>query len=199
MNTVDVLVIGHLERNPDGSTIASETFSSSALICTGGHNIVVDTSSNFMRAGIRTSLKQIGKVFPDDIDIVVLTHTHPDHMGNVGMFRKARVMVRAEEAENVPDSEPIDKDEVEITKGVKLVYTPGHTMGSMSVFVEGDRNYVIAGDAIPLKNNFLKMEPPTINCGPELALSSIKKISAFADIIVPGHGSPFLTGRRKRR
>lgn len=62
----------------------------------------------------------------------------------------------------------------------------------MSVFVEADRRYVIAGDAIPMENNFRKMVPPAINCDAEEALQSIKKIKRYADVIIPGHGFPFM-------
>jgi len=187
LNVLDILTIGSLVR--DG-TLIKEAHSTSTLIRTGDLNIVVDTSSRERQASIRTSFKQIG-VFPKDVDVVVLTHAHRDHCGNNDLFRKAKFYVRKEEQIDGDNIVRISKD-VEIAPGVKLVHTPGHTKGSMSVFVESERKYAIAGDAIPLEDNHRKMIPPGINCDAEKSMKSIKYITEYADVIIPGHGFPFL-------
>ena len=87
-------------------------------------------------------------------------------------------------------------EDIEIAEGVRLVHTPGHTPDSMSVFVKADRNYAVAGDAVPLEDNIRKKVPPRLNCDPDLAMQSIKSIVRFADVIVPGHGFPFMTTLR---
>lgn len=191
MNSIDILVLGHLERNEDGTVKPDDTWSTSTLIRTSdGHNIVVDTSRAFMKPAIRTSLKQIGKVFPEDIDIVVLTHAHSDHMENNDLFKKAKIYIHSGEEAGVPGAIVVDKD-MEIAKGVRLVHTPGHTAGSMSVFVEADRKYAIVGDAMPLKDNYTKRKIPASNVDPVAAERSMKQIIAYADVIVPGHDYPF--------
>ena len=76
-----------------------------------------------------------------------------------------------------------------------MVHTPGHTPGSISVFVEAGLRYAIAGDALPTHENYLNWVPPGLNCDPDLALASMKEIVAFADIVVPGHGAPFRIDR----
>ncbi len=193
MNSIDILVLGHLERDEDGSVIPDDTWSTSTLIRTDdGHNIVVDTSRSFMKAAIKTSLKQIGKVFPEDVDILVLTHAHEDHIGNNDMFKKAKVYIHKDEECDIPDAVRIDK-EMTIAKGVRIVPTPGHSAGSVSVFVDADRHYAIAGDAIPLKDNFTKRIAPKINVDEAAALDSIKRIADYADVVVPGHDQPFKT------
>jgi glyoxylase-like metal-dependent hydrolase (beta-lactamase superfamily II) len=63
------------------------------------------------------------------------------------------------------------------------------------VFVDADRRYVVAGDAIPLEDNFRKMVPPRLNTDSALALQSIKNISQYAQVVIPGHGFPFMTDR----
>ena len=196
---IDVLLIGFLERNPDGSVICEKTSSSSVLIRCPGHNIVVDTGSPFMAAGIKTSFKQIG-IFRDDVDILVLTHSHADHTGNVKLFPKAKIIMHAGD-EPYPGAQIVDGPEYQITKGVKLVHTPGHTPGSSSVFVSADREYVIAGDACPLADNLLHMIPPRLNCDEDAALESLRMIASAADVVIPGHGGPFFTqkGTRKKK
>ena len=183
---LDVLAIGSLVR---GGTIL-EAHSTSTLIRTDELNVVVDTSSKYLLPSIKTSLKQIG-VLPKDVDIIVLTHAHPDHCGNNDLFNKAKIYVRAEEGIEGNNVIAVSKD-IDIAPGLRLVHTPGHTHGSMSVFAEGDRRYAMTGDALPLEDNFRRMVPPGINYDPETAMKSIKSIIGYADVIVPGHGSPFL-------
>ena len=190
MNRLDILAIGRLVR--EGGTIL-EAHSTSTLIRAGDLNIVVDTGSKEMLASVRTSFRQIG-VLPKDVSIVVLTHTHNDHCGNNEMFTKAKFYVRAEECPEGKRYVSVQED-TEIAPGVRLVHTPGHTRGSMSVFVDGERRYAVAGDAIPLEDNYRKMVPPGINYDKETAMKSIKSITDYADVIVPGHGYPFLTSR----
>jgi len=187
MNILDVLTVGSIVR--DGTSI-SEAHSTSTLIRAGGLNIVVDTSSKERQASIKTSFRQLG-ILPKDVNIVVLTHAHHDHCGNNDLFKKAKFYVRKEEGFNGDYVIQVSED-MEIAPGVRLMYTPGHTEGSMSVFVESDRKYVITGDAIPLEDNYKRMIPPGINCDPERAMQSIKSIVSCADVMVPGHGSPFL-------
>jgi glyoxylase-like metal-dependent hydrolase (beta-lactamase superfamily II) len=191
MNSIDVLVLGYLERFEDGSVNLKETWSTSSLIRTDdGHVIVVDTSSDFMRSPIKSAFKQIGKIFPDDVDMVVLTHCHTDHIGNVSLFKNAAVYVHEGEECTIPNAK-IVKEDTEIAKGVRLVHTPGHSDGSMSVFVEADRRYAIVGDAAPLKDNFTKRIIPALHTDAEAARASLEKIAEWADVIVPGHDKPF--------
>ena len=184
MIQLDVLAVGSLIR--DG-TVIKEAHSTSTLIRTGERNIVVDTSSEYMLPMIKESLKQL-RVLPKDVDTIVLTHSHHDHASNNALFRKAKVYVRKEERY---DGDVIVKEDTELCDGIRLVHTPGHTEGSMSVFVTSDINYAMAGDAIPLEENFRRMVPPGINTDARLAVESIKAITSYADMVVPGHGLPF--------
>jgi glyoxylase-like metal-dependent hydrolase (beta-lactamase superfamily II) len=189
---LDVLTVGDLIR--EGNVI-TEAHSTSTLIRAGDVNIVVDTSSEERNASIRTSFRQIG-VLPKDVSIVVLTHMHDDHCGNNDLFKKARFFVRKEECPEGKDLVPVSED-IEIAPGVRLIHTPGHTEGSMSVIVKAERIYAITGDAIPLEDNYRRMIPPGINYDAETAMKSIKSITSYADVIIPGHGFPFLTMRGK--
>ncbi len=190
MIQLDILVVGYLEQGEDHSILKAD--STSVLIRTPKHNIVVDTSTKYMRPFLKTSFKQIG-VFVKDVDIVVLTHTHDDHTGNLDMFPKAKVYVHSGSDKTYNNMIVVEDEVFDLCEGVKLVHTPGHCDEEMSVFVEADRKYVIAGDAIPLEDNLRLNVPPRLNNDPELALQSIKKIRDYADVIVPGHGFPFMT------
>lgn len=197
MTHIDILVIGHLERDADGAVVPSGTWSTSALVRTDdGRNIVVDTSRDYMRAGISTAFRQIGGIFPEDVDTVILTHWHPDHVGNNGMFRNAEIF-KFSGGEDVPGAEVLESEK-EIARGVRFVRTPGHTEDSGSVFVDADRRYALVGDAVPLRENLEKRKAPILSCDVEQATVSMGRIVRYADVVVPGHGAPFSTAPIKR-
>ncbi|MDR0309377.1 MAG: MBL fold metallo-hydrolase [Candidatus Methanoplasma sp.] len=191
MIKLDVLAIGNFQRDAEGKVF--DAHSSSVLIRTDERMIVVDTSTKYMRPAIKTSFKQIG-VLPKDVDTVVLTHSHYDHIGNNDMFESAEILVHPDEHGRVEGTKPLETDK-ELAPGVRTLHTPGHTRGSVSVVVKADITYVVAGDAIPKHKNYEKMAPPAINIDPILAMESIKLIARYADVIIPGHDPPFLTGR----
>ena len=173
MIQLDILAVGDLQRDDDGGIVKAD--STSVLIRASGRIIVVDPSTKYMQPAVKTSFKQIG-VFPKDVDTVILTHTHNDHIENLKFYKNAKVYVHSGGDVDVPGAKVIDDDEFKICEGVRLVYTPGHTMDSMSVFVDADRKYVVAGDAIPLEDNFTRNIIPASNVDGALALESIKKI-----------------------
>jgi glyoxylase-like metal-dependent hydrolase (beta-lactamase superfamily II) len=191
MIKLDVLAIGDFKRDENGKVY--DAYSSSVLIRTEDRMIVVDTSTEYMRPAIKIAFKQIG-VFPKDVDTIVLTHSHYDHVGNNDMFENAQILMHPDEHGCVSGVKPLDTDK-ELAPGIRIVHTPGHTKGSISVFVKADQRYVIAGDALPKHGNYEKMVPPRINIDEKLAMESIKMIIRYADVIMPGHDSPFLTKR----
>ncbi|MDR2699086.1 MAG: MBL fold metallo-hydrolase [Candidatus Methanoplasma sp.] len=192
MIKLDVLAVGSLQRDGDGKVF--DAHSSSVLIRTGERTIVVDTSTEYMRPAIKTAFRQIG-VFPKDVDTIVLTHSHHDHIGNNGMFENAAILMHPDEHGAVAGAVPLETG-ADLVPGVRIVHTPGHTKGSISVFVSADKKYAVAGDALPRYGNYEGMTPPFINIDRDVALESLKMISRYADVIIPGHDPPFLTNRR---
>jgi len=189
MVQLEVLVIGGLIYESDELI---DAFSTSTLIRGGRKNIIVDTSSKWMRPGIKTSMKQIG-ILPKEVDMVILTHSHHDHIGNNDMFTNAEIIIHSG-GDAVQSARVIDKD-MEIEQGVRLVHTPGHTMDSMSVLVRSDMTYAIAGDAVPRRRNLQEMIPPRHNVDEDMALKSIEFIRNNSDMVIPGHDRPFIVDK----
>lgn len=194
MVKLDILAVGNLVRDEDGKIL--EAHSTSTLVRADDRTIVIDTSSKFLRPALKGSFRELG-VSAKDVDTVVLTHCHSDHMENLDMFPNAKVYVHAGAPGELKFKHEIVEGDMELCKGVRLVHTPGHTEDSMSVFVEADRRYAVVGDAIPLEANYLKKVPPALNYDKDLAMQSIKSIVRFADVIVPGHGFPFMTNTKR--
>jgi glyoxylase-like metal-dependent hydrolase (beta-lactamase superfamily II) len=115
---------------------------------------------------------------PEEIDILVLTHSHPDHIGAAKAIRdKTGCVVAAHGAEKgwiedvdlqaserpvpgfhtlVGGSVPVgrllgDGDEIELGVGqsLKVLHTPGHSAGSVCLFYEKER-VLFSADAVPI-------------------------------------------------
>ncbi len=177
---VKVLCEGMIRRS--GKSILEAHGSSSIVLC-AGHKIVVDSSSSEYRDRVIAGLAK-AKVEPEDVDLIVRTHEHIDHISNDDLFVNAQlVSLAAGQKEKV------------LCPGVKLVATPGHTPSSVSVFVQGKEHIAVVGDAIPTKGNFDKWVPPSIAFDENVAMQSMKLIAEFADVIYPGHEGPFRANR----
>ena len=182
---VKVLCEGRIVR--DGKAIL-EAHSSVTMVTWPEHIMIVDTSDADYRPRVIDALSA-NEVDPDQVDIVVNTHLHSDHCANNDLFAYAIQMVHEMEGPN-RRFVPVMEDH-ELYPGIALVHTPGHTPGTMSVFVEAERRYAIVGDAIPTFENVRRWVPPGIANDGEAALRSMRKIVSFADVVVPGHDAPF--------
>ena len=197
--SVAVVMEGHLERGPEGEVVPERTWSTCTLVRTGGRSVLVDTGSSFTVRELEKGLEAAG-ISADEVDTVVLTHHHPDHVGGIGLFPDAEIVMA--QGPGVPgrDVHFITED-TEILPGVSLVMTPGHTWDSASLFVpsSGDgMRYAIAGDAVPKRSNLEKRKVPALNVSREEAMRSMERIVRWADIVVPGHEAPFRTDGLKR-
>jgi glyoxylase-like metal-dependent hydrolase (beta-lactamase superfamily II) len=109
---------------------------------------------------------------PDDIDIVVNSHLHPDHCGCNAFFSKATIMVHALELEaaRAPEAvargyiadewdhpmatEPVTAERDLFGDGrVLLLPLPGHTPGTIGALVALERcgTFLLASDALSLR------------------------------------------------
>jgi N-acyl homoserine lactone hydrolase len=99
---------------------------------------------------------------PADVRIVINTHLHFDHCGQNAVFKHAPFYVQRGELERGRREEETTREwfdfagarfelldgDTEIVEGVRVVATPGHTVGHQSVIVEaGDGDAVMIGDA----------------------------------------------------
>lgn len=111
-------------------------------------------------------LKAIG-VAPADVRYLAISHVHLDHVGNVAMLPKARLLIQRKELEAAlaepapfipaaaalrltrPGVVPLDGDEDVFGDGsVTLLSTPGHTPGHQSLLVRLPRTgpVILTGD-----------------------------------------------------
>lgn len=139
---------------------------------------------------LASQLEQIG-VKPVDIIAMGISHTHPDHIGNVEMFPQATLYVQKAEydwpgANNQPRFKP--SHPVELLSGDKDVFgdgsltilsTPGHTPGHQSLLVKLPKTgaVVLSGDAVHFKDNWDNRRVPSMNASKDQSLASMQKIA----------------------
>ena len=139
---------------------------------------------------LASELAQIG-VAPADIKAMAVSHTHPDHIGNVEMFPNAMLYVQKAEyqwpgADNKPRFKPyhpvtlLEGDHDMFGDGrVMILSTPGHTPGHQSLLVRLPRTgeVVLSGDAVHFKSNWDNRRVPAINDNKEQTLASMEKLA----------------------
>jgi N-acyl homoserine lactone hydrolase len=193
MPQVFVLKPGSILRDEFGNILDAR--SSVTLIIAKPWKMVVDTGQKGEGEQILKGLARFD-LQPKDIDFVLNTHSHSDHVANNYLFSHAKIL------------SPNDWEM--IATGVLAMHTPGHSFDSISVVVEAEvesfeinaakqhfRVVVIAGDALPTFGNFQKNVPPAVHVDRDLAVSSMAKIVSIADVVIPGHDLPFDIMKRK--
>lgn len=141
---------------------------------------------------LASQLQQIG-VKPDDVKFLAVSHTHPDHIGNVELFPKAMLLVQKTEyewpgANNAPRFKPehpvtkLDGDYDVFGDGsVIILSTPGHTPGHQSLLVKLRKTgtIVLTGDAVHFKDNWDHRRVPSANFDKDKTVTSMERLDAF--------------------
>ncbi|TWA97353.1 N-acyl homoserine lactonase family protein [Bradyrhizobium stylosanthis] len=139
---------------------------------------------------LAAQLEQLG-LKPDDVKAMAVSHTHPDHTGNVELFPQAMLYVQKAEydwpgANNEPRFKP--SHPVELLTGDKDVFgdgsvtilsTPGHTPGHQSLLVKLPKTgaVVLSGDAVHFKDNWDNRRVPGMNVNKDQTAASMQKIA----------------------
>ena len=139
---------------------------------------------------LAAQLEQLG-LKPDDVKMMAVSHTHPDHTGNVELFPQAMLYVQKAEydwpgANNEPRFKP--SHPVELLAGDKDVFgdgsvtilsTPGHTPGHQSLLVKLPKTgaVVLSGDAVHFRDNWDNRRVPSMNANKDQSAASMQKIA----------------------
>ena len=130
---------------------------------------------------------------------MAISHTHPDHIGNVELFPQVMLYVQKAEyewpgADGAPRFNPnhpvtlLEGDRDVFGDGsVVIISTPGHTPGHQSLLVRLPKTgtVVLSGDAVHFKANWDNRRVPPFNTDKDKTLASMQRI---ADILAKENG-----------
>lgn len=190
MTKVKILIEGYAKKIANG-WLASSTVT---LIEANDKKIIVDPGCN--RSKLLEELARNG-LATSDIDYVLCTHNHNDHIVLAGIFENAKVL---------NDTEIYDNDN-QIEHGgiipgtvLQIVSTPGHDQFHCSLIVPTDEGtYAVAGDVFwwndeeeeKTDRESLLGHPDPYVKDLMVLRESREKLLNQADFIIPGHGKMF--------
>jgi len=192
MTKIKVLTKGYAKE------INKEEFASSTttLIQDKGINIVVDPGMD--RKALSDGLLK-EELNLEDINFVILTHTHLDHSLLAGMFENAKIL---DNSDIFSFNGRISQHEGKVPgTNIEIIETPGHDQFHCSILVDTENlgKVVIAGDVFWWadeeeqkidRQNLLERKDPYVKDKKALQ-ESREKILEIADYIIPGHGEIF--------
>lgn len=191
MDKVRILIEGYA-KEAEGKELATCT---TTLIRSGKANILIDPGMNrelLLKALSKESLK------PSDIDFVVLTHNHMDHMLLTGIFERAKVL--DDSSVYTFKGEIYNHDGTVPGTDIQIIRTPGHDQFHCSVVVDTkEGKIVICSDVFwwsddqeqkTDKASLMAHKDPYVKNKEQLDASR-KRVLDLADWIIPGHGKMF--------
>ncbi|MDP3027862.1 MAG: MBL fold metallo-hydrolase [Nanoarchaeota archaeon] len=145
-----------------------DTFGSTVYVLKLEKNILIDTSSEDNREELIKDLNEL-KLSPEDINMIILTHSHWDHTGNLELFKNAEIISY--------------KNTQDLPSFLKPIKTPGHTKDSFCLLY---KDILFSGDTIFYGEGRGRTDLPG---GSEKQIQeSIEKLKKIKyNILCPGH------------
>jgi len=167
---------------------------------------------------VEDGLSQLG-MKPEDIEIVIITHLHWDHVALARMYTRAKFIVQKKELDYARSPHPIDAHlyersdfeglhlevidgQQEIASGLSVFLTPGHSPGGQSVEINtAAGKAVITGFCSTLKTfaetDLMKrrgweVSIPLIHQDIREAYDSVLAVKRRADIVLALHDPRFI-------
>lgn len=158
---------------------------------------------------------------PEDIDVVIHTHLHNDHCENDYRCVNAVFYVHEKELERIHNPHPLDfryledyildvedngqirtlTGDTEILPGIRVVHTPAHTEGGLTVLVETAAGQAAVTGFCVIQENFypskqvtaMEMEviPPGTHVNTYEAYDILVRVKNMAQILLPLHEPRF--------
>jgi hydroxyacylglutathione hydrolase len=160
-------------------------------------HVLIDTGTKGQLSAITGQLEREG-VGLKDIGLIVVTHAHPDHTGSLADVAEAtgaKVLAHRLEADHMCKSpDVVVEDELDLNQydvRARVIWTPGHTRGSLSVVLESGE--AVVGDLVLPR--FMAFGPPAIAfwaASREDSLASIRRVlNLKPSVILTSHGGPY--------
>ncbi|MDF2735124.1 MAG: hypothetical protein K0S97_1747 [Chloroflexota bacterium] len=173
-------------------------FVSAYVLARGGEAAIVDTGTAGSEDDIAAALERIGLGW-DAVAHVIATHLHSDHVGSLPAVLEAAPDATGyagpEDLPSISAPRPLvavaDGDDV---FGLKVIATPGHTPGSISVLDEAG-GIVVVGDAMGTSGGAVQGSNPQFTADMDAAVASVARLGTFEfETLLVGHGDPIVGG-----
>ena len=192
----------------------------SYLVEGDGGVALIDTSTSDVSARILDAIAASGRR-PEELRAIVATHYHYDHTGNAGALRErsgAELCVHAADVPYVEGTTPwmaspppwgfldrfgpepyglkvdrtlSDGDVLPFAGGLRVIHTPGHTPGHISLYAKEQRA-LFTGDAL-MNVLGLRLPMSMSTHDMEAARRSVRALTELKfDVALPGHGAPII-------
>jgi hydroxyacylglutathione hydrolase len=168
----------------------------------GSKKILIDPGHLQFFDHVRTGLSR-RNLKPDQIDLILITHAHVDHMEAVKLFGKPTLFAMSEEAfQSLDEYGGGNRYQPDFFLGegtlqagdiaLEVIGTPGHSPGSLS-FYWTDRKALFTGDVI-FNQSIGRTDLP--GGSGKLLKESIQRMAKLdVDYLLSGHGGPVI-GRK---
>lgn len=193
---------------------STTTNNCNAYFIDGPTRILIDPGHRTLFNHVDLGLKNLG-LKADDIDLVVCTHAHPDHLEAVELFKKKSALftlnetewqwVATEEGKQMSAAFGIDLDALApdffIQEGVlsvnghelQVFLTPGHSPGSVCLYWPKHKA-LFTGDLV-FKDGLGRTDLPGGN-GTKIK-ESIRRMSQLdVELLLSGHGNPIVGAQK---
>lgn len=171
--------------------------------------VLVDPGHHHLLSHVRENLSRLGLSF-QDIDLVLITHGHPDHIEGIRAFLDSGTLITMSrtELDFVKETAPQYGESLGISVSgfdfllqegdlligdvtFQVIHTPGHSPGSICLYWP-DRKVLFTGDVV-FNQGVGRTDLPAGN-GQQLK-ESIKRLSDLdVEYLLPGHGD-IISGR----
>jgi glyoxylase-like metal-dependent hydrolase (beta-lactamase superfamily II) len=175
---VDVLVEGYVRLPHVAGTVT--------LVRDADRVVVVDPGMVADRGQILGRLRELG-LGPGAVTDIVVSHHHLDHTVNIALFPEVPV----HDFQSIIEGDRFTRrpaDGVELSPGIRLLATPGHTPQDITTLVG------TADDIVALTHLWWTAQGPADDpYAPdrERLRQERERVLGLATLVVPGHGAPF--------
>lgn len=186
----------------DGEWLLWDTGISEALFVEIGGEVIAHGLRGIVARPITHQLAELN-LTPKDVSTVILSHAHFDHVGNANLFAGATFVVQGVELDAMFGPNPAQfgyipklydclhtarvqrvNGDLDLygDKSIRLISTPGHTPGHMSLLLRLKETgpFILAADVAHYAFNLEQRLVPTFNSSKEESLRSMDKILQVA-------------------
>ncbi|MGB5953188.1 MAG: MBL fold metallo-hydrolase [Ornithinimicrobium sp.] len=173
-------------------------FVSAYVFVRGGQAAVVDAGTQGSQDDIEAVLAGLD-VGWEDVSDVILTHSHPDHIGSAAAIAQAAADAAFHAGEGDLSAIDIGRDVMGLRDGdsvfdLSIIATPGHTPGHVCVH-DRVNGVLVAGDALTGAQGGVDLPNPEFTPEYEEALRSVDYLGTFDfETALFGHGEPVSEG-----